>query len=102
MVFAFESYSLCLFWKSLLITQSLPFFVYSETYLPLGDTLICVKGPFCNTRSSHSEASTTYIVCPIARSTSTDRESVYAGGSKVHECTVSSGGVMRSFGRGSS
>ena len=49
------------------------------------ETLTCRNGPLTRTLSSASVASTTKIVLPTARRTSTERESVYAGGIKLHE-----------------
>jgi hypothetical protein len=42
------------------------------------------------------------MVGPMASSTSTDRERESAGGMSAQDATGSSGGVARSFGRGSS
>jgi hypothetical protein len=53
--------------------------------LPFGETLICVKGPMSSIRSSDSVASTTWIVWLMLNKTSTDLESVYAGGMSVQE-----------------
>lgn len=61
-----------------------------------------LNGPISRKRSSDSVASTTCIVEPMPNNTSTDRDSVNAGGISVQECTSPSGGEARSLGLGSS
>lgn len=98
----FESYSLNLFWKSLLTTHNFPSAVKSATNRPVGDTLMCLKGPSCRILSSASVESTEKIVLSTARRTSTERDRVCAGGIKAQDDTSPSGQGAKSRGRGSS
>jgi hypothetical protein len=98
----FESYSLNLFWKSLLTTHNFPSAVKSVTKRPVGDTLMCLNGPSCRILSSASVESIKKTVLSTANRTSTERESVCAGGIKAHDDTSPSGQGAKSRGRGSS
>lgn len=75
-VLDFVSYSLYLFWKSLLTIHTLPSLVYKATALPEGEATTCLNGPLSSIRSSASVASTTYNVLSTAKSTSTVRDRV--------------------------